>query len=158
MKRGPSKRLTMLERRVLVEAFAKEYQRGRKKDKGAILDGFVEATGYQSRYAERLLRHSGRRVWVGRGVVVEADVRCRIPRRRRIYDGEVKRALEEIWQLLDYLCGKRLVAALEPTLLVLERHGELKLSGEVREKLLRISAATIDRLLAPEKRKLRLRQ
>ena len=47
MKRGPSKRLTMLERRVLVKAFAKEYQRGRKKDKGAILDGFMEATGYQ---------------------------------------------------------------------------------------------------------------
>ena len=32
----------MWERRVLVKAFAKEYQRGRKKDKGAILDGFVE--------------------------------------------------------------------------------------------------------------------
>ena len=142
----------------MVKAFAKEYQRGRKKDKGAIFDGFVEATGYQRRYAARLLRHSGRRVWFGRGVVVEADIRCRVPRRRRIDDGEVQRALKEIWQLLDYLCGKRLVAALEPTLIALERHGELKLRGEVREELLRISAGTIDRLLAPEKRKLRLRQ
>ena len=70
MKRGPSKRLTMLERRVLVKAFAKEYHRGRKKDKGAILNGFVEVTGSQRRYAERLLRHSSRRVWVGRGVLV----------------------------------------------------------------------------------------
>ncbi len=141
-----------------MKAFAKEYQRGRKKDKGAIFDGFVEATGYQRRYAARLLRHSGRRVWVGRGVVVEADIRCRVPRRRRIDDGEVQRALKEIWQLLDYLCGNRLVAALEPTLIALERHSELKLSGEVREELLRISAGTIERLLAPEKRKLRLRQ
>ncbi len=112
----------------MVKAFAKEYQRGRKKDKGAIFDGFVEATGYQRRYAARLLRHSGRRVWFGRGVVVEADIRCRVPRRRRIDDGEMQRALKEIWQLLDYLCGKRLVAALEPTLIALERHGELKLS------------------------------
>ncbi len=54
----------------MVKAFAKEYQRGRKKDKGAIFDGFVEATGYQRRYAARLLRHSGRRVWFGRGVEV----------------------------------------------------------------------------------------
>ncbi len=80
-----------------------------------------------------------RRVWFGRGVE-EADIRCRVPRRRRIDDGEVQRALKEIWQLLDYLCGKRLVAALEPTLIALERHGELKLRGEVREELLRISA------------------
>ena len=54
----------------MVKAFAKEYQRGRKKDKGAIFDGFAEATGYQRRYAARLLRHSGRRVWFGRGVEV----------------------------------------------------------------------------------------
>ena len=43
----------MLERRVLVKAFAKEYQRGRKKDKGAILDGFVEVGLVATREVER---------------------------------------------------------------------------------------------------------
>ena len=52
----------MLERRVMVKAFASEYQRGSKKEKGTILDTFVETTGYQRRYAARLLRLQGRRV------------------------------------------------------------------------------------------------
>ena len=52
----------MLERRVMVKAFASEYQRGSKKEKGTIFDTFVETTGYQRRYAARLLRLQGRRV------------------------------------------------------------------------------------------------
>ncbi|MBI4444998.1 MAG: hypothetical protein HY645_03735 [Acidobacteria bacterium] len=61
MKRGQSKKLDMRERRVLAKAFAAEYRRARKKGKGAILDQFVEATGYRRHYAARLLRHQGRR-------------------------------------------------------------------------------------------------
>ena len=148
----------MSERRVMVKAFAREYQRGSKKEKGTILDAFVETTGYQRRYAARLLRLQGRRVALGKGVWVEADVGYRRRHRRRIYDDEVKRALKRIWQMLDYLCGKRLVAALEPTLAALEKHQKWQPSAEVGKKLRWISAATIDRLLAPEKKKLRLRQ
>ena len=147
----------MLERRVMVKAFASEYQRGSKKEKGTIFDTFVETTGYQRRYAAQLLRLQGRRGALGKGVWVEADVGDR-RRRKRIYDEEVKRALKRIGQMLDYLCGKRLVAALEPTLAALEKHQEWQPSAEVGRKLLSISAATIDRLLAPEKKKLRLRQ
>jgi len=68
----------------------------------------------------------------------------------------VQQALIRLWKLLDYLCGKRLVAALPETLEALERHGEIQLSEEVRGKLLRMSAATMDRLLAGEKKKFRL--
>ena len=75
----------MSERRVMVKAFASEYQRGSKKEKGTILDAFVETTGYQRRYAARLLRLQGRRVALGKGVWVEADVGYR-RRRKRIYD------------------------------------------------------------------------
>jgi hypothetical protein len=69
----------------------------------------------------------------------------------------VQRALKRIWKRLDYLCGKRLAAALPETVAALERHGELKVPAEVRQKLCRISAATIDRLLAPEKKRLQLK-
>ena len=69
----------------------------------------------------------------------------------------MKRVLIRLWKLLDYLCGKRLVGALAETIEALERHGELKLSDELRHKLLSISAATINRLLASEKKKLRLK-
>jgi hypothetical protein len=40
---------------------------------------------------------------------------------------------------------------------VLERHGELELAIDVRTKLLQISAATIDRALAPERKRLQVR-
>lgn len=146
----------MKERRVLVKAFAGEYRRATKKEKGEILDRFVVATGYQRRYAARSLRGQGRRMRLSPRVVVEGDVRSGVRHgRKRIYDEAVKGALKGLWQMLDYLCGKRLVAALAGTLEALERHGELKLAPSIGKKLLSISAATIDRLLAEEKRRLR---
>jgi hypothetical protein len=52
-----------------------------------------------------------------------------------------------LWEAADRVCGKRL-KALVPTLLdALERHGHLRLEGDVRTKVLSASAATIDRLL-----------
>lgn len=158
MKRGLEKALTMRERRVLVKAFAKAYQRGSKKEKGEILNGFVEQTGYVRRYAARLLRQHGRVVRAGPTVFLRGDVECRVKRRRRKrYDEAVLRPLKKIWKMLDYVCGKRLAAALPETIAALERHQELHLRGEVHSKLCRISAATIDRLLAPEKKRLRLK-
>ena len=59
--------------------------------------------------------------------------------------------------MMDYVCGKRMAAALPAWVAALERHGELMVTDEVREALLQISASTIDRLLSAEKRKLRLK-
>jgi len=148
----------MVERRVLVKVFAGEYRRVRKKQKGVILDQFVEASGYERHYAARLLRSQGRRVRVAPGVILQGDVGCRMRRhRRRIYGEEVKRVVIGLWKLLDYLCGKRLVGALPETIEALERHGELKLTEELRRKLFSISAATLDRLLTSERKKLQLK-
>ena len=52
-------RLTMKERQVVVKAFTYSYRKVRKKEKGEILDRFVEATGYNRRYRARLLRGQG---------------------------------------------------------------------------------------------------
>lgn len=149
----------MAERRVLVRGVAERYGKGSKKEKGRILNELVEVTGYNRSYAAWLLTQQGRRVRVGKRSEVIGEIRMRgAGRRRRIYGPEVKRVLVRLWQMLDYLCGKRLVAAVPGCLEALERHGELKLSQELRQKLLSISAATIDRLLAPEKKKLELRR
>ncbi len=64
------------------------------------------------------------------------------------YGPEVMEALVPLWEASDRLCGKRLQALLPLLLESLERHGHLALDPEVREKLLTISSATIDRLLA----------
>lgn len=65
--------------------------------------------------------------------------------------------MKKIWYLFDYMCGKRLAVVLRTTVDTLIEAGELKVSSAVRQKLSRISPATIDRLLAGEKKKLRLK-
>ncbi len=69
----------------------------------------------------------------------------------------ILKALTMIWEILDYLCGKRLVAILPEVVPILQRHGELKVDASTHERLMQISAATIDRLLEPERCKHRLK-
>ena len=151
-------RWTMRERWVLVKSLAARYQKSGKKEKSQLLEEFIEMTGYNRVYGAYLLRQEGRQIRLSPKVVAVADVRPRRPRQRaRKYDAEVGEALKQIWQILDYLCGKRLVAILPEVVPLLEKCGELKLSRQTRQRLLEISAATIDRLLAAERRKLQLR-
>ncbi len=67
---------------------------------------------------------------------------------RRTYDEAVREALVVLWEAADRICGKRLKAILANLITALERHGHLALDATVRQRLLSVSAATIDRLLA----------
>lgn len=150
-------RLTMQQRQAVVAKVAARYQRSRKKEKGLILRELVELTEYSRVYARRVLRQHGRRVQAGKQTL-EADIRKRSPRYRSpYYDEKVKAALSKIWRVMDYICGKRLQPALPELVTVLERHNELHCDQATKTKLLRISAATIDRLLRNERRKYELR-
>jgi hypothetical protein len=71
------------------------------------------------------------------------------PHHRRRYGPEVLEALLPLWEASDRLCGKRLQALLPLLVASLERHGHLSLEPDMREKVLAMSSATIDRLLAP---------
>jgi Integrase core domain len=151
-------RLGMSERRAVVKAFAQQYQRGSKKARSEVLDGFVTATGYSRSYASWLLRWHGKRVRIGERVVVIGDATKRVKRRRkRAYGAEVVAVVTKLWKLLDWPAGKRLAAALPGLVEALERHGELSLRPQVRRQVLSISAATIDRVLAPERQRIALR-
>jgi len=148
----------MGERRIIVKVFAGRYRGGGKRERGRVLDEFVAATGYNRSYASWLLRWHGRRVRVGDRLIVVGDATRKVRRRRpRVYGPEVERVLKKLWALLDYASGKRLAPAVPALLAALERHGELEVSAQVRCKLTRISAATMDRLLAGERRKLALK-
>lgn len=149
----------MRERRVMVKAFAERYQAGGKAARGRVLDEFVGVTGYNRSYASWLLRWHGRRVRLGDRLIVVGDVTRKVRRRRaRVYGPEVVGVLKKLWVLLDYASGKRLGPAVPSLLAALERHGELVVSADVRPKLERMSPATIDRVLAPERRKLALKR
>lgn len=120
-------------------ALRPRYRAAPKREKGRILDEFCETTGQHRKAAIRLLGEPG----------AAKPTRSGRPRR---YGEEVLEPLHLVWLVGDRMCGKLLKAAMPQLLAGLERHGELTLSDELRASLLRMSAATIERLL---KRRLR---
>ena len=144
----------MKERKRLAEATAGRYRRARKKDKGVILNEFVEATGFVRSYAALVLRNQGREVQIGKARV-RGDVGTRLsrPGRGATYDEQTVKALVQVWRLMDYICGKRLAPILGEIVERLLRHNELRCDAATAKKLTRMSAATIDRLLRPQREK-----
>ncbi|MGQ9602531.1 MAG: hypothetical protein ACUVUT_07680 [Candidatus Bipolaricaulia bacterium] len=67
--------------------------------------------------------------------------------RPRIYTNQVKAALLEVWEVCGQICSKRLQPFLPEIVEVLEQAGELTLPPETKRLLVRMSPATIDRLL-----------
>ena len=116
------------------------YEGASKAEKGRLLDEFCATTRYHRKAAVRLLR---------RGVPPGAR---RGGERRRRYGPEVAAALKVAWEAVDRIGAKRLAPFLPELVPQLERHGELAVPVAVREALLHVSAATIDRLLRPWRR------
>lgn len=146
----------MAERRTVTKAMAAGYRRASKKEKREILDRFVEATGYRRTYAALLLRNHGRSVEAAPGVRLEGRARGgrRGRDRPRTYGPAEASALEKVWTIMDYICGKRLAPQLPEIVPRLVRQGELKVEAAVAKRVMAMSAATVDRLLAPERKKM----
>ncbi|MGH9168781.1 MAG: integrase [Acidimicrobiia bacterium] len=140
--------LSMVERRAVTRQMARRYHEGSKGEKGRVLDELCSLTGWTRRHARRALHEAGH----GEG----RPPKLRGPR-QRIYGEEVLAPLRVVWATLDGLTGKRLAPFMAEAVQALERSGELHLDPEVRTKLLRVSAATIDRLLAPDRRGLQMK-
>jgi hypothetical protein len=110
------------------------YLSGDKRLKNRILDEFCAVCGYSRKYAIRLLNGRLTRVVKKRG------------RRSQYNCPDFKLALERIWRSSDKLCSKSLKSAMPEFLEHYSKHyGELEVT--VRDKLLRVSPATIDRIL-----------
>lgn len=145
----------MKEKKVLTKALCDQYRKASKKQKGLLLTQFVNATKYTRSYASFLLRNHGRRVYLQHAVVLEGQATSKVRRKRPApkYDEPVLDALKRVWEIMDYVGAKRLAAALPKVIPKLERWKEIKLTKAVRQKLLEISSATIDRLLKSERDK-----
>jgi len=144
----------MREKKSVTRVIASRYRNSNKKEKGKILEEFLELTGYTRSYASYLLGSHGKKLRITSNVVIVGDVRKKTKRNRdKIYDSRVLDALKKIWFIMDCICGKRLAPMLGELIGVLERFGEIEFESEVREKLLNISPATIDRLLVEERKK-----
>jgi hypothetical protein len=116
-------------------AIRDRYRKADKEGKGKILDEFVKVTGYHRKAAIRLLCKP-----------------ARVAVRRRGRPGEyqaVLAPLKLIWEASDRLCSKRLKPFLPEMIRVLRRNGELHVDAAAESQLVRLSPATIDRLLGP---------
>jgi len=129
----------MTTRKELIEGIGKRYRASNRKEKQQILEEFTRVTGYHRKHAIRALNG---------GMAVATEKR----KRDRIYDEAVHQALIVLWEAADRICGKRLKAALPLLIVAMERHRHLALDANARQRLLAISAATIDRLLEPTRR------
>jgi hypothetical protein len=129
--------MTSKSKRELLEAIRPRYLRATKTEKAIILNEFCAATGYHRKYALRLLKHG------------PAAKKLKKPGRSKIYQGEVVTALIQIWEICGRICSRRLHPYLPEMVRVLEQHQELILPAEVKQLLLQISRASIDRGLKP---------
>lgn len=125
-----------LDRNALVTALHERYQAAGRKDKTRILQEFVAISGYHRKSAIRVLN----------GTDVCGDLGGN-QSPRTVYDEAVREALQVLWEASDRVCSKRLKALIPVLVPALERHGHLRLDPLVCQKLLAISAASIDRLL-----------
>ena len=129
------RRISMTTRKELTEAVGARYRTSPRSERKKILDEFVALTGCHRKHAIRTLSR-------------ESTGAHEAAPRNSVYDEAVRQALIMLWEAGDRVCGKRLKALIPVLIDAMERHGHLALDPAVKDKLLQVSAATIDRVLA----------
>src|SRR6201988_2536579 len=135
-------RISMGARREVLSAVAERYRSAKRAEKGRILDELCATTGWHRKHAVRALRQ---RKTVAPGEFVA------VRERSRRYGTATKDALTALWEASDRVCGKRLKVMIPILVPALERNGRLKLDELDLDRVLAVSAATIDRMLGDVK-------
>ncbi|BBY90489.1 hypothetical protein MGALJ_01580 [Mycobacterium gallinarum] len=138
--------LTLAQRRAITDVTAIRYQVAGKRGKSRILDELCANTGWHRNHARRALK---------------AGLQPKVISARRprpvTYGPDVIAALTVCWTVLGMPAGKRLAPMLTELVAVLRHFGELAISDDTAALLVTMSAATIDRRLADERAKYKIR-
>jgi hypothetical protein len=126
----------------LLEALRLQYKTASKSIKKQILDQFCSLCGFNRKYAIRLFNSS---------VTVKSIHNLSKRGRKKVYNQPIiLEILRDLWVTTNLPCSKRLKAIIHIWLPFYSKHS---LSNDIRDKLLSISPATIDRLMAPSRAK-----
>lgn len=142
----------MASRAEVTTRYAKAYVRASKTNKAMVLDEVMSVTGWSRDNARRRLVAAAKRPPGGGRQVGKAPRKPRSPK----YSYDALKVLRKVWAASGGQCGRYLVESMRIQLDLLERHGELvdgtdRYSRAVREELLAMSSASIDRYLKPAK-------
>lgn len=125
----------------------KEYLKANKKQKGLLLDEAQKRTGQNRKYLT--CRLSAKTRW---------DKKRKIVVRPNQYTSDLILPLVGIWEIFGYLCGQRLKTSISDELERLRQFGEIKISDEQAQKILKMCPKTIDSLLSHKKEVKHLRE
>ncbi|MDP7738258.1 DDE-type integrase/transposase/recombinase [Mycobacterium paragordonae] len=138
--------LTLAQRRAITEMTATRYQAASKRGKGVILDELCANTGWHRSHARKALK----------AALAPTVIAPRSARPVK-YGPEVISALTICWTVLGMPAGKRLAPMLLELVTVLRHFRELVISDETAALLVSMSAATIDRRLADERARYKIK-
>jgi hypothetical protein len=128
--------MSIIERKVYYYQIIERYQKSTKKEKSVILAEFCAVCGYNKKYAIRILNKS----FKPKTYINHAGTKPKYK------SDEFISVLKIFWTSSDYLCSKRLKAAI-PSWLPFYESTFGVLDQNIKDLLLKVSPATIDRLL-----------
>jgi hypothetical protein len=131
--------MSQLTRKEVLHQMRQRYARAAKEYKTRLITQVVELLGYHRKAAIRALQPPAPR---------PARAPALLGRPKEYDPDKLLAPLKAIWLCALQPCGKRLVAAL-PEWVPAYEADHRRLSADVRQGLLRASAATLDRLLRP---------
>ena len=128
----------------VIHAFVKEYKKAGRQRKTALLTQLEQTTGYYRKSLIELLSDPPKR-------------KRHIKRNRVSVYCLILKPLRIVWASSNYACGQRLKPMIPTYLAALRRHRELIVTPSERKLLLKISPATIDRLLQHDRKRINIK-
>jgi hypothetical protein len=155
--------LTMQEKKAVTRQVRSRCQKAGRKENSAILDEFISITGYKNRkYALRLLNKPAQTQALlftqgGAGKLKPAKPRPANRKGKKIYTDDVIASLRLVWAFFRYKCGKLLAPLMRQQMDYIALWSAFGITPAIREKLMRISPAAVDRALKNDKTALALK-
>jgi len=123
-----------------METLRERYFAGNKKEKTKILNEYCETTKEDRKHAIKKFNYKVK--------IKKPEER---KKRKEYYDSHVKSVLVDVWKIFDRPCGQRLKPLIDSELNKLIDLEEIKCDKNTKEKMEKITSATIDRKLKHEK-------